>query len=228
MNSLPHYYDLLAGWTMHCSKYLHTMLPICQVALRNFQLHGPTGSRICTCSSSLNSTPLSTLINASPATEKSLIMWEEEARSFRASRQAKNNFIIQVTNRAWYFAGARISNIVSRTVIEELERYNYISSTAHETALNIITAIESITHVTLTTISVSGAMESKQQSLERMLASSSSRGLLPWYQILLICPIGIFAFTARTPIEIALTIALSLVANYIIGWLETRRQRPSS
>lgn len=167
-------------------------------------------------------------INASSVTEKSLIMWEEEDEIVRASRQPKNNFVIQITNRAWSFARARISNIVSRTVIEELERYNCIGTNAHATTLNIITAVESIIHIALVTASVSDATESRQQCLGRMLATSKSRGLLPWYQILLICPIGILVFTTRTPIEIALTIALSLAANFMIEWLETRRQRSSS
>lgn len=39
---------------MHCNKYLYTMLPICQVARRNFYSHGSIDFRIYTCSSCLS------------------------------------------------------------------------------------------------------------------------------------------------------------------------------
>lgn len=105
----------------------------------------------------LGATVDSSPVIPSHATEKSLIVWEEKTDLSAHLVSPRNNFIVQVTNRAWYFAGARISNIVLRTVIEELERYNYISTNAHATALNIITAVESITHIALTTATVTGA-----------------------------------------------------------------------
>lgn len=157
-------------------------------------------------------------------TESSLTLWEEKTDPSEHLIRPRYELIRPVGNRAWYFAAARISNIILRTVIEELERYNYISTNAHATTLNIITSVETITHIALTTASVAGATESRQPSSGRTPATSGLRGLLPLYQILLICPIGILACTNCTPIEIASTIVLSLAMNYTIGWLETRPQ----
>lgn len=54
-----------------------------------------------------------------------------------------------------YLPTTSLTSLSLRTVIEELERRNYISTDAHPPALNIITAIESNTRVALTTASVS-------------------------------------------------------------------------
>lgn len=96
-------------------------------------------------------------ITPSPLTENSLVVWEQKTDLPEHLVRPRYDLIKQVFNRAWYFAAARISNIILRTVIEELERYNYISTNAHATALNIITSAETITHIALTTASVSGA-----------------------------------------------------------------------
>lgn len=74
--------------------------------------------------------------------------------SSRLSLEARQSFLVQIANRKWLYAGARISNVIFSTVIQELERYDYISTNAAATTQNIISAVELITHIALTTAAI--------------------------------------------------------------------------
>ncbi|KAI7786190.1 hypothetical protein LA080_004574 [Diaporthe eres] len=86
----------------------------------------------------LGATVNSSLVAASHATEKSPTVWEEKTHL--------------------------VSNLVLRNVVEELVN-NQINTNAHTTALNIVTAVKSITHIALTKASISGATGSKTTEL---------------------------------------------------------------
>lgn len=80
-------------------------------------------------------------------TGEPLVAWEEGTESETALITTR---LLHYSDRKQTVVLCRSnnSNIAMRLVFDQFERYNYISTNAHATTLNIITAVQSITHCT--------------------------------------------------------------------------------